>query len=111
MAEPRIEPLFSSLGAQLIAAERQRQIDAEGWTPEHDDEHSRGELCRAGVAYAITYVWQQFGVDDVEAGQPEDALEWPWEPSWYKPGRTALDTLVKAGALIAAEIDRIHRAE
>lgn len=28
-------------GVALIAAERRRQIEAEGWTPQHDDEHER----------------------------------------------------------------------
>lgn len=37
-------------GAAMIAFERRRQVDAEGWTPEHDDEHGGGELVDAAVA-------------------------------------------------------------
>ena len=39
--------------ASDVLAERARQIAAEGWTPEHDDEHDGGELARAGAAYAL----------------------------------------------------------
>ena len=37
-----------------IAAERQRQMDAEGWTLEHDDAHSKGELAQAAGVYALS---------------------------------------------------------
>ena len=40
-------------GIEAIAAERQRQIEAEGWTPGHDDTHDRGELARAAACYAL----------------------------------------------------------
>lgn len=88
-------------GAELIAAERQRQIEAEGYTPEHDAQHETGELCRAGAAYALF------------AGRNEVLAErvWPFERSGFKPVRTdswdATGSLVKAGALIAAELDRL----
>ena len=86
-------------GAELIAAERQRQIGAEGWTAEHDDEHRGGELARAAIAYAIhAYFPYSASVD----------YHWPWRTR-IKPGSQISD-LVKAGALIAAEIDRLQRA-
>lgn len=90
-------------GTELITAERQRQMQVEGWSPEHDDEHTQGEIGRAGIAYAFAaclphalhaYDW------------------WPWAREWFKPN--PLDrkrSLVKAGALIAAEIDRLNRLE
>ena len=78
-------------GAELIAAERQRQIDAEGWTPEHDDLHDGGELAYAAVGY-------------IKRDRAEFPLSWT-----FKPGDRVRD-LVKAGALIAAEIDRLNRA-
>jgi hypothetical protein len=34
------------LGIERIAAERQRQIEKEGWTPAHDDQHRNDELVR-----------------------------------------------------------------
>lgn len=88
-------------GAELIRAERQRQIDAEGWTPEHDDVHSRGELARAACSYAM------------HASYDRDPAEvpsfWPWEREWWKPKDDQIRNLVRAGALIAAEIDRRQR--
>lgn len=32
-----------SRGIELIAAERKRQTEQEGWTPEHDEQHEFGE--------------------------------------------------------------------
>lgn len=39
-------------GIEIIAEERKRQIEVEGWTLEHDDEHRCGELSDAAVCYA-----------------------------------------------------------
>lgn len=91
-------------GVDLIAAERQRQIDAEGWTPEHDDEHGCGELAAAAACYA-TEAWMP--LTESHRNPPPG---WPWEPEWWKPTGDAIGDLVKAGALIAAEIDRLKRA-
>ncbi len=84
-------------GTELIAAERERQITAEGWTPEHDDSHVLKELVYAAICYASK-----------AAGKPFASVGWPW-PSWWKPSRDPVRNLVKAGALIAAEIDRLQR--
>ena len=89
-------------GIAQIAIERQRQINQEGWTPEHDDEHVQGQLARAACCYAM---------------RPHDSrreyvpLAWPWEHEWWKPSPDPIRNLVKAGALIAAEIDRLQRAK
>jgi hypothetical protein len=87
-------------GAELIAAERRRQVDAEGWTPGHDDEHSQGELRRAAACYLSTRA----------DGMHSLGRFWPWEQSWWKPSPDPIRNLAKAGALIAAEIDRLQRA-
>jgi hypothetical protein len=94
--------------ARDVLAERARQVTAEGWTPEHDDKHSDGDLERAAAAYIL----QHFGVPVL----PRNEIPamggiplWPWHPSWWKPGEPRRD-LVKAGALILAEIERIDRA-
>jgi hypothetical protein len=84
-------------GAELIAAERQRQIDAEGWDAAHDDQHRRGELAAAARCYAE---------QPISWDMPE---EWPWDSDWWKPSHELTRNLVKAGALIAAEIDRLQR--
>lgn len=89
-----------SEAARDVLAERRRQIEVEGWTPEHDDAHNGGQLAAAAAAYAT-------------AGRQLDALGgpgplWPWELQWWKP-RSYRDNLVKAGALILAEIERLDR--
>lgn len=86
-----------------VAAERRRQIEAEGWTPEHDDEHGAGELAAAAAAYAFSAATEGRYL----AADPLGF--WPWDTSWWKP-RGARRDLVRAGALIVAEIERIDRA-
>lgn len=85
-------------GAELITAERQRQINVEGWTPEHDARHDGQELVAAAVAYA--------SVGDYHHGWVPDF--WPWDDAAWKPSDDAVRNLVRAGALIAAEIDRLQ---
>lgn len=89
-----------------VAAERQRQVDAEGWTPNHDDQHIEGELARAAAAYA-RHAGSCEDARQVNSGfAPEDL--WPWGAGW-RPSDRRRD-LVKAGALILAEIERLDRA-
>jgi hypothetical protein len=94
-------------GVELIAAERQRQVEVEGFDAQHDDEHDGGSLGRAAVCY-ITY-------EDKKKYQirPDDRAPayWPWEPESWRPSPDKIRNLVKAGALIAAEIDRLQRAK
>lgn len=80
-------------GVELIAEERKRQIGEEGWHTEHDDDHDSGELTSAAHAYL-----------------ENNPVYWPWESSSWKPSSRIRD-LVKAAALIAAEIDRLQRLE
>ncbi len=91
-------------GAELIAAERQRQIDVEGWTPEHDDKHHQGEMADAAACYALR------SYEPVRGDEKPKSM-WPWAPEWWKPSDDPVRNLVKAGALIAAEIDRLQRLE
>ncbi|HIE0007691.1 TPA: hypothetical protein ACXI5O_003741 [Pseudomonas aeruginosa] len=88
-----------------VQAERRRQVEAEGWTPEHDDEHSHGQMARAAACYALA-----------GSSAPSDgtaallvSLAWPWDEQWWKPS-TARRDLVKACALALAEIERLDRA-
>lgn len=99
-------------GAQLIAEERQRQISQEGWTTEHDDRHRSGELNDAAIGYAQAAALQARGesIEIVKSAVPAGYIRWPWEDSWWKPSEDQIRNLVKAGALIAAEIDRLQRA-
>jgi len=95
---------YRSHGADLIAAERQRQIEAEGWTPEHDAEHDRDDLACAAACYATPPHLRPF------SGEPPGGpARWPWERRFWKPTPDdRVRELVKAGALIAAEIDRLR---
>jgi len=98
-----------SPGVDAIAAERERQISAEGWTPDHDDEHDEGEMARAAAAYAEMAAMQVAG-EDAEFFMTRPRPNWPWDVSWWKP-KDQRRNLVRAGALIAAEIDRLDRNE
>ena len=93
-------------GVELIREERLRQITEEGWTAEHDDTHDKGEMVQAAVCYAYAECLQALGL------KPENATNrqrWPWAFIWWKPSLDPVRNLVKAGALIAAEIDRLQR--
>lgn len=103
-----------------IAIERHRQIDVEHFNASHDDEYKAGELPRAAAAYALaaavddaTRAWvtdqlprSQYGWKFLETL----TLVWPvrWSRTWFKPKDRRHD-LVRAGALIVAEIERLDR--
>ena len=95
-------------GTELIAEERAWQISVEGWTPEHDDKHAAGEIAMAAACYALV----PFVRDSAPAGGVTPRFRfWPWSHRWWKPApEDRVRELVKAGALIAAEIDRLQRA-
>lgn len=102
-------------GIESIAAERQRQIEKEGWTPEHDDDHDSGELALAAINYIAATIFRNKGLDPKiqrpgVGGVFAGWWSWPWFRHWWKPQDSRAD-LVRAGALIAAEIDRLDRAE
>ena len=84
-------------GASLILAERERQIEKEKFGPEHDDCHRRDQLALAAVCYAMPLKFRELKY-------------WPWARYWWRPTPDdRIRELVKAGALIAAEIDRLQR--
>lgn len=83
-----------------VTAERVRQVTVEGFTSLKDDQYLRGELVWAAVSYAGY------------AGDPTNRFmpaEWPWAARWWKP-ESPRRALVKAAALILAEIERLDRA-
>ena len=86
-------------GVSRIAAERKRQTEVEGWTPQHDLLHDQGELALAAACYATP------GIHYKNNQWPPPSM-WPWEKEWWKPTLDPIRNLEKAGALIAAEIDR-----
>lgn len=102
-----------------IEVERERQKSVEGWTIEHDDEHCFGELAKAAGWYALNaaFIGRRECLGDVNNPRHEayslfagdTASKWPWDLSWWKPKNARRD-LVRAGALIVAEIERLDRA-
>lgn len=99
---------MSSQAIKDVWLERERQITEEGWSAAHDDEHLPGHLARAGACYAL-----------YEASEAKAFSEWllsvirsiwPFEWSWWKP-KDRRRNLVRAAALIIAEIERLDRAE
>lgn len=85
---------------ELIVQERQRQITVEGWTPAHDDQHDCEELAQAAACYAYP----------PQRAYPHRLEDWPFAAEWFKEGPNRMRELVKAGALIVAEIERLQRA-
>lgn len=100
------EPERSAYRSQAlddVLAERRRQIEVEGWTPEHDDEHKEGEMAVAAGYYAL------------QCGYPHERESsvptyWPWDAKWWKP-RDKRRNMIKSVALGLAEIERMDRAE
>lgn len=86
-------------GAQAIAAERQRQIDEEGYTTEHDEHHAVGQF----VSTAVVYL----------GGKALGHTPWPVKRAVVESDEESVRyqrrDLVRAGALIAAAIDRLDQ--
>lgn len=105
---------MADTGVERIAAERKRQVTEEGWTPEHDAEHVRGELACAAACYAMpaagraTASYAANVSADRGSWYRDIPVGWPWHPGYWKPSPDdRVRELAKAGALIAAEIDRL----
>jgi len=97
---PVTVPTEATGGAQLISAERTRQIEDEGYSAQEDAGKAHA-LVDAAVAYAH--------VGRTSKGKVP--LSWPWADRFWKPSDDPVRNLTKAGALIAAAIDSIRSAE
>lgn len=103
---------MSKTGVEMIVEERQRQIVEEGWTAQHDDRHQDGEIIGAAISYAIAGIYPE-GTDGAEYNLKNRIKYWwpnRWDWGWWKP-KSRITNLVRAGALISAEIDRLLRKE
>src|SRR5208282_2247295 len=109
-------------GVERIAAERKRQMEVEGWTFAHDDLHSDGEIALAAICYASPVPIKAkatlpYNCGCREACCPHSHMTstqwidpWPWDEVWDKREKhSRIRQLEIAGALIAAEIDRLER--
>jgi len=102
-------------GIDLIAVERTRQIESEGYSISEDlKKYGNDELLRAAVVYAMPFDIREAELIPCSEGSNHEAtiktfkqLLWPWDEKYWKPSSDRKRDLVKAGALIAAEIDRM----
>ncbi|MCE3262592.1 MAG: hypothetical protein K0R43_1671 [Pseudoduganella sp.] len=105
----QVAPVAMSLAAAAVLAERRRQVEQEDWSHEHDDAHPCGEIAAFAAVYAMPPAARDWPAEETgygatfgEALCPED-----WTPKFGDRRRE----LVKAGALILAEIERLDRAD
>lgn len=98
---------MTDAGIDLIARERSRQVDIEGYTAEHDREHLPHELVAAALAYAVHGHTRLLAPASLAAGLGAGAAMryWPWTMESFRFDDNAVRSLTKAGALIAAAID------
>lgn len=94
-------------GVGMIAMERDRQIEEEGYDSAHDDQYIQAELARAGYLYA------RAAADQIRQNKMNLTIapvDWPWGQTFWRPDLdNPVRNLAKAGALIAAEMDRLLR--
>ncbi len=99
-------------GVELIAAERARQIHVEGYDQNHDNDHDMGELAKVAAVLAVHHT--DCLVDPGASDPDMNAFDDPWGLISKHGGQSTPETIRRltiAGALIAAEIDRLHRLE
>jgi hypothetical protein len=97
-------------GAGRIALERRRQIDEELYSLEADEGRKAGELVRAAICYAeAACILAGGGTLRQVSTSARIAALWPWGRGSFNASEHAPRNLEKAGALIAAEIDRLER--
>lgn len=102
--DPRIAALFE------LSEERNRQIHSEGFSLEQDDLWTKGELAKLATCYADHAVFSSEGHPEYERDDMRPWLPGNMNSKWWKPSKDPRRNLVKAGALILAEIERLERA-
>ncbi|MDF8363323.1 MULTISPECIES: hypothetical protein [Achromobacter] len=95
----------ATAAAHDVLAERRRQVDEEGFKVADDNRYQEGQLSAAAAAYTIDACANVAG----HASLSKPPSVWPWDPKWWRP-EGARRNLVKAAALILAEIERLDRA-
>jgi hypothetical protein len=113
---PKLKPLD---GVERIAHERDRQTFKLGYTAKHDDKHDDGDLAMVAACYASPETIYILDYDEVSQSM---SFHLPF-PNYFEDSRPRyadgalkdptlqqrIRLLEKAGALIAAEIDRLLR--
>lgn len=95
-------PVSIRVARYRIRDERRRQVTAEGFKAEDDDEYTSHELLLAGQCYLL----HGSTGDEFPINRPP--VDWPWPAIWWKPYNRERD-LIRAGALFLAEEDRLRR--
>ena len=97
-------------GAERIAAERKRQTEKEGWTPSWDVHHRADELVDAAICYAVNGGADKVAIETWDGRAPDHCDPWwPWDDAFDKRQQhDRIRSLEIAGALLAAEIDRLQ---
>lgn len=103
------DPEDFSKGAIDVLKERERQETTEGWTDDHDDGHYNGEMGIAAACYTVNACAPRDRRDEI-MGVGIVPPHWPWDAQWWKP-KSRREDLVRAAALIIAEIDRLDRLD
>lgn len=91
-----------------VLAERRRQVEVKGWDNEHDDAHPCGEIAAFAAVYAMPEGARDWPATDTSYGDTiaEALTPIDWQPKFGDRRRD----LVKAAALLIAEIERLDRA-
>lgn len=99
-------------GIELIAEERQRQIEVEGYSAQHDSQHKASEFAYAIIAYAeavkASLNCKENGINDeiyISMAKADMGKHFPWGK--FKT-TTDIRDLEKIGALAAALIDKLQ---
>lgn len=101
------DPVDISQAFKDVFLERERQVNLEGFSAERDDLYQRFELAKAGATYAThATLLDRTRSSHLKRGYAPGT--WPWASAWWKPADRRRD-LVKAAALLLAEIERLDR--
>ena len=108
-------------GIELITKERYRQIEIKGYDDDHDELESGYQLAGAAamfIANAINLDFQDHTHYDEKGNCARFQIrelhtikwseQWPWDDRDGRLTSDIITSLVKAGALIVAEIDRLQ---
>jgi hypothetical protein len=101
---PTQKELAKMFGHDLIRVERFRQVDVEGWTPDHDFRNNvPSDLAQAAIAYIANAVGRDVYIrsDSVHEGRVVgQSFDDPWPKRWNK----SFDKRKKHGRQRSAEI-------
>lgn len=114
------EPIGTERVLQDLARERKRTVVVEGFGRAGDDAQPAGRLAMAAASYLVNWNAFMTVVRDQNVLTSDEMAEaltnaiappgfWPLDPAWWKPHNDRSD-LIRAGALIIAEVERLDRA-